>query len=71
MKNFKVTHLIGGLAVQKQERLIGTEPDILIATPGRLWQMMESAEKGSYLKVSSLRLKKTKFQTRKIIEKQR
>ncbi|PAV79517.1 hypothetical protein WR25_08319 [Diploscapter pachys] len=46
----RVTHLIGGLAVQKQERLIDTEPDILIATPGRLWQMMESAEKGSYLK---------------------
>lgn len=42
--------IVGGLAQVKQERIILQKaPDILVATPGRLWAMMEAAEEGSYL----------------------
>lgn len=37
-----VCSLVGGLAPEKQERLLGRCPDIVIATPGRLLKMIES-----------------------------
>lgn len=33
--------VIGGMAAQKQERLLSKGPDIVIGTPGRLWEMIE------------------------------
>ncbi|VDP05483.1 unnamed protein product [Soboliphyme baturini] len=33
----KVAAVIGGLSVHKQERILKKHPEILIATPGRLW----------------------------------
>eukprot|EP01029_Cantina_marsupialis_P010317 TRINITY_DN2346_c0_g5_i1.p1 TRINITY_DN2346_c0_g5~~TRINITY_DN2346_c0_g5_i1.p1 ORF type:complete len:800 (+),score=301.70 TRINITY_DN2346_c0_g5_i1:84-2483(+) len=34
--------VVGGLAEVKQERLLARSPEIIIATPGRLWGMIES-----------------------------
>ncbi|CAI5445770.1 unnamed protein product [Caenorhabditis angaria] len=46
----KATSIVGGLAQVKQERIISQQsPDIIVATPGRLWAMMEEAEPSSYL----------------------
>lgn len=36
--------IVGGMAVQKQQRLIGKGPDIVVATPGRLWSLLEEDE---------------------------
>ncbi len=33
--------VIGGMAAPKQERLLSKGPDIVIGTPGRLWEMIE------------------------------
>ncbi|CAB9527279.1 dependent RNA helicase [Seminavis robusta] len=41
----KCAMLVGGLANQKQERILRTKrPPIIIATPGRLWEMISSRE---------------------------
>ncbi|CDW57157.1 ATP dependent RNA helicase DDX24 [Trichuris trichiura] len=39
--NIKIGLLVGGLSVQKQERLLKKQPDIIIATPGRIWTLVE------------------------------
>ncbi len=31
--------IIGGMAVQKQQRLLSKHPNIIVATPGRLWEL--------------------------------
>lgn len=36
--------LVGGMSKQKQTRLLTYAPDILIATPGRLWEFIESGQ---------------------------
>ncbi|KAI8056775.1 P-loop containing nucleoside triphosphate hydrolase protein [Syncephalis plumigaleata] len=36
----KVAAIVGGMSVQKQERILKQHPDILVATPGRLWEIM-------------------------------
>lgn len=33
--------VIGGMAAPKQERILSKGPDIVIGTPGRLWEMIE------------------------------
>ncbi|CAD6188182.1 unnamed protein product [Caenorhabditis auriculariae] len=46
---FTAQCIVGGLAQPKQERLIKTRPpEIIVATPGRLWSMLENAAPGSY-----------------------
>ena len=30
------------MSVQKQERIVARKPDILVATPGRLWELLSS-----------------------------
>lgn len=32
--------IVGGLAQQKQERIMKHKPEIVVATPGRLWALM-------------------------------
>ena len=36
--------LVGGMSKQKQTRLLTYAPEILIATPGRLWEFIESGQ---------------------------
>lgn len=33
--------VVGGLASEKQERLLAKEPEIVVATPGRLWELIQ------------------------------
>ncbi len=40
--------LVGGMSSQKQERLLGYEPQIVVCTPGRLWELLNE-EKNQYL----------------------
>ncbi|KHN87221.1 ATP-dependent RNA helicase DDX24 [Toxocara canis] len=47
--NFKATSVVGGLSQQKQERLLKYRPEIVVATPGRLWALAENVLPGSYL----------------------
>lgn len=36
----KVCAIVGGMSVEKQIRLLRYKPTIIVATPGRLWEMM-------------------------------
>eukprot|EP00850_Spirogloea_muscicola_P021191 SM000240S08608 [mRNA] locus=s240:45111:49660:+ [translate_table: standard] len=36
--------LVGGMAPQKQQRLLSLRPEIVVATPGRLWELISSGE---------------------------
>ncbi|CAG0884591.1 unnamed protein product [Darwinula stevensoni] len=38
---YLVGFVIGGLSQEKQERLLKKRPQIIVATPGRLWELME------------------------------
>lgn len=37
----KIALIIGGMAPQKQERLLDKGPDIVVGTPGRIWDLIE------------------------------
>lgn len=39
--NISVAVVVGGLASQKQERLLNRGPEIVVGTPGRLWELIE------------------------------
>lgn len=38
----RIMTLVGGMSKEKQTRLLSYSPDILIATPGRLWEFIDS-----------------------------
>lgn len=40
--------IVGGMAAEKQQRILNQQPHILIATPGRLWELVQKNE-GCYL----------------------
>ncbi|CAH1390761.1 unnamed protein product [Nezara viridula] len=40
----KVAVIVGGMSAEKQSRLLKGEPHIVVATPGRLWDLMNSNE---------------------------
>jgi len=40
-----VVPIVGGLAATKQERLLRHHPAVVVATPGRLWDLMKQGEK--------------------------
>ncbi|XP_013783246.1 ATP-dependent RNA helicase DDX24-like [Limulus polyphemus] len=42
--DLKVTVVVGGMAPQKQQRLLKKCPEIVVATPGRLWELIEEGE---------------------------
>ncbi|KAG5448182.1 ATP-dependent RNA helicase ddx24 [Clonorchis sinensis] len=37
----RIEVIVGGISLQKQERLLRYNPDILVATPGRLWHFIQ------------------------------
>lgn len=39
-EKIKICPLVGGMSIQKQERLLSYHPTIIIATPGRLWELL-------------------------------
>lgn len=43
--NANVVPIVGGMALQKQQRLLGYQPQIVVGTPGRLWELMNAGEK--------------------------
>jgi ATP-dependent RNA helicase DDX24/MAK5 len=43
-KQIKVCTLVGGMSIDKQKRLLSYKPTIIVATPGRLWELMTDHE---------------------------
>lgn len=35
----KVAAIVGGMSIDKQQRLLKNQPNIIVATPGRLWEI--------------------------------
>jgi ATP-dependent RNA helicase DDX24/MAK5 len=40
-QKIKITSVVGGISQLKQERLLGKKPEIVVATPGRLMQLID------------------------------
>jgi len=38
---FKTAVVVGGMSTQKQERLLSQKPEIVVATPGRFWELLQ------------------------------
>lgn len=43
--DIKIAAIVGGMAVAKQERILKQSPEIVVATPGRFWELYQSGEK--------------------------
>ncbi|XP_021803974.1 DEAD-box ATP-dependent RNA helicase 13-like isoform X2 [Prunus avium] len=43
--NVRVVPIVGGMSMEKQERLLKARPEIVVGTPGRLWELMSGGEK--------------------------
>ncbi|KFK39015.1 hypothetical protein AALP_AA3G189400 [Arabis alpina] len=41
----RVVPIVGGMSSAKQERLLKGKPEIVVGTPGRLWELMSAGEK--------------------------
>jgi len=41
LTDIKVALVVGGLSSQKQERLLNYGPEIVVGTPGRLWELIQ------------------------------
>ncbi|KAE8721357.1 DEAD-box ATP-dependent RNA helicase 13 [Hibiscus syriacus] len=42
--NVRVVPIVGGMSAEKQERLLKTRPEIIVGTPGRLWELISGGE---------------------------
>eukprot|EP00268_Persea_americana_P017430 TRINITY_DN18394_c0_g2_i2.p1 TRINITY_DN18394_c0_g2~~TRINITY_DN18394_c0_g2_i2.p1 ORF type:complete len:826 (+),score=210.34 TRINITY_DN18394_c0_g2_i2:168-2645(+) len=40
LTNISVVPIVGGMSTEKQERLLRRRPEIIVGTPGRLWELM-------------------------------
>lgn len=40
-ENLQIEAIVGGLAMARQQRVLKKCPDILVATPGRLWELVQ------------------------------
>lgn len=40
----KTAILVGGMSTQKQQRMLNRQPEIVIATPGRLWELVKEKQ---------------------------
>ena len=43
--DIQIAAIVGGMAKQKQERVLKKQPEIIVATPGRLWELIRDGEK--------------------------
>ncbi|KAF9673631.1 hypothetical protein SADUNF_Sadunf10G0044200 [Salix dunnii] len=43
--SIRVVSIVGGMSTEKQERLLKARPEIIVGTPGRLWELMSGGEK--------------------------
>ena len=43
--NVRVVPIVGGMSAEKQQRLLKTRPEIIVGTPGRLWELISEGEK--------------------------
>lgn len=50
----KIAVLVGGMATVKQERVLNDGPEIVIATPGRLWELIQQGNK-HLLQISNIK----------------
>ncbi|XP_043222235.1 ATP-dependent RNA helicase DDX24-like [Amphibalanus amphitrite] len=41
----KVVTVVGGMSEQKQQRLLSRRPEVVVATPGRLWEFIEAGDR--------------------------
>jgi len=48
--NIKIVSLVGGISVPKQQRLLLARPEIVVATPGRLWELISGPVCSDYLR---------------------
>ncbi|KAK3091430.1 hypothetical protein FSP39_019832 [Pinctada imbricata] len=39
--DIKIATVVGGMSIEKQKRVLKKNPEILVATPGRLWELIE------------------------------
>ena len=51
----KVLNLLGGMAIEKQKRELSRNPEILISTPGRLWELIEREESEFLARIHKLK----------------
>lgn len=54
-KNLGILTMIGGISHEKQERLLKRKPEILIATPGRLWEFIKDRQNDYVRTVSEVK----------------
>ena len=50
----RIAAIFGGLTIVKQERILSKRPEIVIATPGRLWELLR-AQNEHLMKINKLR----------------
>lgn len=43
--DIRVVPIVGGMSTEKQERLLKKRPEIVVGTPGRLWELASGGEK--------------------------
>ncbi|KAE8076147.1 hypothetical protein FH972_014812 [Carpinus fangiana] len=43
--DIRVVSIVGGMSTEKQERLLKKRPEIIVGTPGRLWELASGGEK--------------------------
>ncbi|KAK9146246.1 hypothetical protein Sjap_006149 [Stephania japonica] len=44
LTNIRVVPIVGGMSREKQERLLTSRPEIIVGTPGRLWELMSGGD---------------------------
>ncbi|XP_077229832.1 P-loop containing nucleoside triphosphate hydrolases superfamily protein [Tasmannia lanceolata] len=42
--NVNIVPIVGGMSTEKQERLLKRKPEIIVGTPGRLWELMSGRD---------------------------
>lgn len=54
LPDIKISVVVGGMAAVKQERILNKCPEIVVATPGRLWELIQS-KNAHLLQIDSIR----------------